>query len=222
VKRSAALGPGFLVVMLLGGCGSTPPTEKSEPSISLESFAPLTAQAVCTLAFQCCAANQRADLPQAEPECRAVLAADLEQELLPNIKAAVARGQLSYHPERYAGCLARAVSAGCDTARIYVDCLEEGFAPLVSAGGRCNAQAHCMEGACIGATSTKAGICGEPLADGLDCGIGLECANGACINGVCRARMSDGHSCYTDSECVSERCDGIAHVCAPPSRAMCD
>jgi hypothetical protein len=221
VKRSAALGFAYLVGALLWGCGSTPERETTE-LVALTDFGELTAQAVCALTFRCCSAGQRAGLPQAESECEAVLAADLNTELVPAIRAAVAAGQLRYAPERYASCLERVVSASCDTARVYVDCLAEGLVPLVPAGGRCGAQAHCADGACIGATSTTSGVCAEPLADGRECGSGFECASGACLHGLCEAPLAEGHSCYAHSECASQRCDGIAHVCARPSRAMCD
>lgn len=221
MKRWAALGPGLLVAILAGACGSTPERAEREPVV-LESFAELTAAAVCTLAFQCCSESGRADLPEAEPECRTRLAADLNQELLPPIEAAVAAGQLRYHAEGYEVCLRRVVSEGCATASAYIDCLSEGLVPLVREGGTCRAHAHCMNGSCIGATSTVAGVCGEPLADGLDCGSPLECASGACINRVCTVPIVEGHSCYADSDCASKRCDPIAHVCGRPSRAMCD
>jgi hypothetical protein len=79
-----------------------------------------------------------------------------------------------------------------------------------------------MEGACVGLTADKAGTCAPPLADGLDCGSNLECESKACVNRVCKQRMMVGHSCYADSECESEHCDGIARVCVPPSSAMCE
>ena len=139
---------------------SSSPLESERETTSLESFGVLTADALCTLAFGCCSADQRKDLPASEPECRARIAAELNDEFLPEISSGVASGRIRYERTRYEACLASVVSAGCEMAPRYADCLAEGLVPLVSVGGRCDSQVQCIASACIGVTTEGPGVCG--------------------------------------------------------------
>jgi hypothetical protein len=216
-RAGVAIALGVLPAL---ACERAPASEQDDaPAAGVKSFSSELADAICTLAFECCDDFALEAKWSTERECRTLLGDTLEEALGPSIQTLLDEGRARYDAADYAECLDEVVEKGCSVPQTLFDCVWDGFTGLVETGKNCRAPAECEDGACLGSASGN-GTCGSPLASSSPCTGHLDCASGSCIDGYCHPRIPDGGACLSDAECASQSCD-FAFVCRDQRTAFC-
>lgn len=158
--------------------------------VPLEHAAHDFAEIVCEKAYTCCTPAERASnqLITSQAGCTAYVDSWTAAVILPEARAAMARGRATYDPTALATCLARYQEASCTDARA-IDAVSAlrmcpFIHPLVPVGGACDQDLECDGGFCTAHATSADGTCIALQPDGLPCSADGQCQSGRCMPGV--------------------------------------
>lgn len=224
--RLAVAMAATVAIAILSACGS-------DPSVSLGEAPAAFASAYCERALACCTlAELAARFPDAAPpiadeaSCRAYVARVFGNELVADTTAAEAAGEVRYHGDRMATCIAAIPAASCvESARVLalmtlpVACPTP-REPLVPDGGDCDHDFQCISGLCATPAPETPGMCaaiptaGAACTDGK-CGPGGYCDRSGGGSGTCTSLGDLGAPCTSNLGCTELDCAG--GTCAAPA-----
>jgi hypothetical protein len=205
----------------------------SSGSIAIDDLGPKLANVSCTKIFQCCSATEIATqfmdfnvMGQpitTEPECESFYDGLFAGLAVPDYKASIAAGRISYDGDEAATCLDGIAAASCsdysmDTASSSTMVCSDFITPLVAAGGGCTQDYECTTNNCVGATVTPGGqntdgacmaLPGVGQACSINCQTGSYCGfDGTSSSTTCLALKADGATCDGGEECSGHQCPG--------------
>jgi hypothetical protein len=237
----------LVMSVLILGC--THNNGGGDSNISIDDLGPKLASVACTKIFQCCTqseiATQFMDFTvmnqpiTTEPECESFYDGLYAGLAVPDYKASIAVGRISYDGDAAATCLDGIAAESCsdysmDVATSSEMVCSDFIMPLVATGGGCTQDYECTTNNCVGATVTPGGqntdgacmaLPGVGQACSVNCQTGLYCGfDGTSASDTCLSLKADGASCQSSSECAGRQCPGSgsgdAGTCA--TGATCD
>jgi hypothetical protein len=225
---------GLFSALSFVGCGpdrgSSSSSSKSssggEDSVTLDNLGVETAKAFCALAFSCCEQAELVDVfdqpPKDQAECEATFSKFYEMQVLPDLRAGVEAGRLTFDGAQASLCYEK-VASNCDALHAN-NPLEQDpacqtvFVGKVAEGGECLSSNECVNKAssCAGKSDTMMfGKCKAPGPVDAACEFGDECESGYCnyTTMKCAAQAKVGEACQDFDQCADSFCDFSASLC---------
>lgn len=204
--------------VLLVGCGGG---GSGGGPIPIDNLASEISQASCSKIFECC--NSAEVMQQfmnityngqpvtTEMQCEGLTNGLFAQYLIPEYKASIAAGRITYDGSAARGCIDAFVNLGCGpysqlSGAMSVSCDTPFIRPAVGDGGACSQSYECTGDFCDGATSSADGTCKPKPTAGQSC-TGT-CAPGLYCSGTCQPLLANGASCTGSEQCASGNCAG--------------
>jgi hypothetical protein len=221
----------------------------SSGNVSIDDLGPKLASVACTKIFQCCTqgeiATQFMDITvmnqpiTTEPECESFYDGLFAGLAVPEYKASIAAGRITYDGDAAGTCLDGIAAESCsdysmDAASSSEMVCSDFITPLVATGGGCTQDYECTTNNCVGATVAPGrqsidGACmalpGVGQTCTINCQTGLFCGfDGTSSSTTCQTLKPDGATCEGSTECAGHQCPGSgsgnAGTCA--TGATCD
>lgn len=191
----------LLGVLLVGCSGGT-----SGGPIAIDQFGNEVAKVACSKIFECC--NSAEVMQQfmnltynnqpvtTEAQCEGLYMGLLDGYAIPDYKASIAAGRVTYDADAARGCIDAYANLGCGaysqlTHATGISCSTPYLIPHVGDGGACSQAYECTSGYCSSGTCMT-----EPplVPNGGSCTSGEQCASGYCGSGSCAdpAPVCDG------------------------------
>jgi hypothetical protein len=219
-----------LVLVVLVGCGGG--GGSSGGPISIDKLGDEEAQVACSKIFECC--NSTEVMQQfmnitvngqpitTEMQCESFYGGLLDNYLVPDYKASIAAGRVSYNADAARACFDAFVNLGCSaysqlSGAQSVACTTPYLTPNVGDGGACAQDYECTSDYCPGGGSgaTASGTCTPKPTSGQACS--GTCAQGLYCNGTCQALLANGQSCSSNTWCASNYCGSSICADRPPT-----
>ena len=200
--------------------------------VALADFATQLGHSYCAKEFACCTdAEVMMDFGSfkvggqpitTQMQCEQFYAGFLGSFLTPEVMDSMAKGRATYDADAAGGCLGAIDALSCSAFGAGAklggdDQCEPYLIPLVADGGACAQSYECMQGSCVGATTSppKDGQCkpiptaGQPC--DLTCAHGLRCAfDMTSSTNICQSLLANGAHCTSNDACASAYCDGLS------------
>lgn len=203
VGRSSSL---FVFAALsLAGCPSDPGVPANVPLADLPG---VLAPAICA-AYETCNPLVGA-VYGTGTVCADTLSARFSDAELGALEDSIAAGNITYHGDLVADCVAAIQAIGCELSDPLEVC-EDMFEGLVADGGACERNEECGEASYCAITTSCPGTCQARVATGAACTSSSACQSGlSCDSGTCRAPAGPGAAC---NGTTGVACSNLGLVC---------